>query len=223
MINGSCDGRLEPVDFSFPVALLVFCQGGEICQGFFQARVERFGQQRQDIVTQAIACVGAILVGCVLSPGDGPPAEPILNFGARQFQQRPDQAWFGDRQDARKAGESGAAEDAIQDGFGLIGPGVSGGDALQEAGVQQLPVEPETDAARGLLQVVRQGRDVGAMEIERKSKLFGELANELGVAVRGIAANAVLDMNHAQLQVPARRQFAEGMEQEDGIRAAGDG
>ena len=109
----------------------------------------------------------------------------------------------------------------MQHRFGLIGASVAGGDAIQDARFEQFSVEFDSDAARGLLQVAGQGKNIGVTEMEWESKLFGQFSNELGIRARGFAANTVLDMDHAQLEIPARRKFPERVKQKDGIGPAG--
>ncbi len=84
-------------------------------------------------MAQAVAGVGAILVGLVFAPGDVMLAQPGFDFGAVDFEQRADESFTCHGQNPREAGEPRAAQDPIQHGFGLIGSGVAGGDAVHHA------------------------------------------------------------------------------------------
>src|ERR1700692_4994164 len=87
-------------------------------------------------------------------------------------------------------------------------------------GGENLGEEGLTDLASGLLQVVVDGRNIGLAKMEVEMKLGGEVLDECCVGARLGTANAVVDMDYAQLQVPSGREFEQGMEQEDGIGAA---
>jgi hypothetical protein len=80
-----------------------------------------------------------------------------------------------------------------------------------------------TDVASRLFQVVVDGRNIGLVQMEGQAVAGGEVLDECGVGARGGSANAVLDVDYAQVQVPARCQLAESLEQEDRIGAARDG
>ena len=94
-------------------------------------------------------------------------AEPGFDFGAVDFQQRPDQSFARHRQNAGEPGEPGAAQDPVQHGFGLIGSGVTGGDAVDRARCDQFGVESLPDVARGLFQIAVDGGNVGLAKMER--------------------------------------------------------
>ncbi len=59
--------------------------------------------------------------------------------------------------------------------------------------------------------------------MEWQRELGGQIAHELGVGEGGFASNSMLDVDHAQLEIPAGREFMQRMQQEHGIGAAGHG
>ena len=114
------------------------------------------------------------------------------------FEQRPDQAFARYRQNPRKPGEPRAAQDAVQHGFGLIGASVAGGDAVHRSGCDQLGVKCLADIAGGLFQIAVDGGNVGVAKVERQPEICEPVRDEFGVGQRRRAANAVLDVDHAE-------------------------
>ena len=133
-------------------------------------------------------------------------AQPCFDFAAVDFEQRPDQPFARHRQNPGEASQTRAAQDAIEHRLGLIGSGVAGGDAIHRAGGDQFGVERLPDVPRGFLQVAVDGRNVGLAKMERKAEISGQLRDEFSIGNRRRAANPVLDVDHAELEIPARSQ-----------------
>ena len=142
---------------------------------------------------------------------------------ALDVDQRADDAASRDRPDGGQSGGAAAAQEAKEHGFGLVGAGVSERDPRRESAREVIVEEGEARVARGLLQIARRGGEIEIVERERKIERGGETADKLGVAARGVAAKVVVDVQHAERQVPARCQFEQHVQQADGIGAAGDG
>ncbi len=77
-----------------------------------------------------------------------------------------------------------------------------------------------SDVPRRFFQIAVDGRDVGAVNVERKRERRSQVRDELGVRDGCRAANPMLDVDHAELQIPTRGKLAQGMQQEYRIRAA---
>jgi hypothetical protein len=81
----------------------------------------------------------------------------------------------------------------------------------------------EAGIARGLLQVPECGGEVEIVEGEREIQMGGERTDEPGVGKGGFAAEVVVDVEDVEGQVPAGSEFAEDVEEADGIGAPGHG
>ena len=92
-------------------------------------------QQRQDVVAQAAAAIGAIVVGRIAHDVEGARGQVGLDVGARHGEQRAHQPEVApDRSDAAggchraEAAGAGAADQAIEQRLGLVAGGVADGD-----------------------------------------------------------------------------------------------
>jgi len=174
-------------------------------------------------VPQPIAGVGAILIGCVLAPGDCAGAQPSLDVRSIDFEQRPNDAIAGDRENAAQSRQARAAKRPVEHGLGLIGASVPGGDAIEHAAAQQFPIKVQPDVAGRLLLVILDGGDVGAVKMKRKLEIASDVPHEFGVFDRCGAADTVFDVDDAQRERPIRGELAHGVQQENGIGSARDG
>ncbi len=133
-------------------------------------------------MAQAIAGVGAILVGLVFAPGDARARRSQASISVRSISSSGRTSpSLRHRQNAGEAGEPGAAQDPVEHGFGLIGSGVTGCDAVDRAGCDQFGVESLPDVARRFFQVAVDGWDVGLAKMERKLEGGSQLCDEFGV------------------------------------------
>jgi hypothetical protein len=89
-------------------------------------------------------------------------------------------------------------------------------------------IEKETAAfvARGLFHVfaalARQPGDVYLAETKRQAQSAGQLLHEAGILARLFATQLMIQMEHAETQVPAGSELEQNVQQAHGIRAAGD-
>ena len=86
----------------------------------------------QNVAADAIALKIEICIGGIFAPRDVVGGEPIANVLPAEFEEGTDDALSGGGPDAAEAGSAGAAEDAEEDGFGLIVEGVAGGDGVTD-------------------------------------------------------------------------------------------
>ena len=164
-----------------------------------------------------------LAIGGVFPPGDAALEQELLDLGAVDLDQRPDNALGRDRPNAGQAGGPGAAQETEEDGFGLVGAGVAGGDALDRAARDGFAEEGQPGLARGLLQVVGRLGDGGLAERERQAQPIRQTTHEFGILAGFLAAQAVVQVENAQTEVPAGSEFEQDVEEADGIGAARDG
>lgn len=208
------------LELSIPIGFFVASEVGQVCECLINPRIKAVAQEGQDLVAETVAGVGAVVISCVLAPGEGVGSQPGFNLAAVDFKERADESFARDRQDSGETRESRPAEDAVEDGFGLIVARVTCSDAIDYAGCDQAGIEGQAGVAGGLFEVTVHGGDVGLMEVKRERERGGELGDEFGIGLGSGAANAVINVGDAELEVPARGQFAEGVQKEDGIRSA---
>ena len=93
------------------------------------------------------------------------------------------------------------------------------------AGVQKFQEEPAALVARGLLQVFAavtgESGNIRLTEGAWKTEARGEPFDKTGVLARFLAAQLMIEVQDVQVQVPARGQLEEHVQQAHGIRAAG--
>jgi len=78
-------------------------------------------------------------------------------------------------------------------------------------------------AARFLLQIAVGFLEVRLMQMKKETVFSGQRSDELGVCFGGRGTDSMLDMDDREMQIPARRELMEGVKEEDGIGASGDG
>ncbi len=149
----------------------------------------------------------------------------MLDGGAIDGDQRARETLVRDRSDARQPGRTGAAQETEQHGFGLIGLCVAQGDAVRGARAQMIEKETAAFLARGLFQILtalaRQPRYIRFAEREGQTERGRHLLDKAGILAGLFAAQSMVQMNHAQVKVPARGKLVEYMQKAGGIRAAG--
>jgi hypothetical protein len=170
----------------------------------------------EEFGADAVAEEAGARVRRVFAPGEAVFGEVGADGVARERKERTDEAGAGGGENAAEAGGSGAAQEAEKDGFGLVGGGMAGGDAVDLTGVDPGGEQTEAFAAAVLFEIAGDGL-AGSGE---KREIGGELADEGLVGVGGGAAEAVVDVEDDEGSVVAA---AESVEEEDTIGAAGDG
>ncbi len=129
--------------------------------------------------------------------------------------------------DAGKAFGPGAADEFVEDGFGLVVEGVGGGDGVNGAGAEQLG-EPGIAEGAGCFfkaHAVSAGvvGGVGVPQIEGEAEGVGEGLYEGGVEVGIGGADAVVHVGYAEDETGGWADGVQGPQQSDRVDAAGDG
>ena len=144
-------------------------------------------------------------IGGIFAPGDAALEQELPDLGALHLDQRPDNALGRDRPDAGQPGGPGAAQKTEQDGFGLVRAGVAQCHALDRAGRRwsrgRRPAAPRAPACSRLPARLRRRRSRGA--VERQAQSLRQSAHEFGVLAGFLAAQAVVQVQHAQTRGPS--------------------
>ena len=98
---------------------------------------------------------------------------------------------------------------------------VTGGDAVDLATLDQVVEKGMAGAASFLLQIA--GSELGFVQMEGQSVGGRQRADEIGVLPGSVAANSVLDMHDRDMEIPARSELMQSVQQENGIGASGNG
>ena len=115
-----------------------------------------------------------------------------------------------------------AAQEAKEDGFGLVGARVAERDARRESASEVVAEERIARITGRLLEIARGGGEIEFVETKREFKRGGERTDEFGVGARSVAAQVVIDVHDADGQVPPGGKLEENVEEADGVGAAGD-
>jgi len=204
-------------EFGFPVGFFVTRQGRHVGQGFIQTWIECFAQLGQDVVTHSVARIRKVAICFVSAPGDRTLAQPAFDFGPIGFEQRTNKSFFCYRQDSRKAGQTGASENSIENGLSLIASRVSRCDSMNGSRRHQLSKKCAANIARHFFQIAGHCGKIRFQDMETQSELFGQVSHKLSIVVGCLASDAVIDVNHTQI-----RHLAEGMQQENRVGATRD-
>ena len=161
---------------------------------------------RQEPGPDAVAEEPEVAVGRVLPEREAFGREPGAEVRPGEAEERPDDRARlpgGDRGDAGQSQEPRPAHQAHEDGLGLIGHGVAGGDlgrARRRGGPAQ---EAVAQVASGLLEVEllprRVRTDVGRTRVERQDPAPGEPFDEAGV-LAGFLPQPVVEVGQPDLE-----------------------
>ena len=204
----------------------VFFGAGDFAEAredLVKVRVPVAAKLGEEIVAEAVARVAGIAVGGVLAPGEAFVAEPGFNLRARDAEQGADKAFGGDREDAAEALGSGAAQQAEEDSLGLVGLGVPGGDAVKVILLPHGGEEGAAGVAAAFLEAAGGVAQIGALDGDGQVEAGGQLADEGFVAVRFLAAQAVVQVEDFEIEPEARGDFDEGVEEGGGVGSSADG
>jgi hypothetical protein len=228
--NGDEDGspaladveRSQSIDLALPVR---FFGEGEL--GRVRERPGEFGVPLADelgkqLVADAVAGEIQRRVGGIFAPGNAAVAEEANDLRAFDVDQRADDAMGCNGSDGSQPGGSAAAQEAKENGFGLVGACVAERDARRKSTSQVSAEKGIAGIAGGLLEIARGGREIELVESERKIECGGEGADEFGVAAGSVAAQIVIDVHDAKGQIPPGGEFQEDVEEADRVGAAGD-
>ncbi len=206
----------QAVEFGGPVVFFSAGPFGGSGEGGREGRVQS-GEHRHHFVADSVAQEGGVGVRGVLAPGRTQFAEPGAHGGAGDVEEGTDDTGGGFGKDRGEAGGPGTPEESGEDGFCLVVESVAGGNGGAETFGEALRKPGVALAAGFLFQVScrwRKGCD-GAGE----AKAGGELLHEGGIGVGLLAAKLVVDVEDVADEVG----LVQGVEEENGICAAGDG
>jgi hypothetical protein len=121
----------------------------------------QLGQQR---VPDAIARESWIAIRRVLAPFDSPRSQMSLDFSAADLKKRANETFpprgfslaspkLDDRQDPGQTGDARAAQQAEENGFGLIVEGMASGDVIRHAFFDQAREESPPDLASCIFEI----------------------------------------------------------------------
>jgi hypothetical protein len=213
----------EAVDLALPVGFFGKGKVGGVGEFLGEGRVPFVGELGEELVAYAVAGEIEGGVSGVFAPGDAAIAEEANDLGALDVDERADDAVGSDGTDGSQPGGSAAAKKAKEDGFRLVGAGVSESDAGRLPVREVVAEERIACVAGGLLEIAVDGGELEIAEGEGEIQSCGEGADKLGVGTGGVAAQIVIDVEDAEGQVPAGEEFEEDVEEADGVGAAGDG
>ena len=75
-----------------------------------------------------------------------------------------------------------------------------------------------------LLQIVtglaHRAAHIGLAKVKGQRELFGQRSRETGILARFFTAQLMIQVQNAQMQIPARRQLEQNVQQANGVRAA---
>ena len=182
--------------------------------------VVRIGEEREQLVADAIAEKLRIPVGLVLDPRKPRALELGLEGGPAELDERADDR-PAHRRDSGQAAHARSLDEPHQHGLGLIVGGVSdcdtlGADSRGALLERRVPRRPRR-GFEGALSIDRDRRDVNENAEPR-----AELPDEVGVGGR-VGAQLMVHMQDVKPELPRRGQAQEEMEQRHGVRAARDG
>lgn len=213
------EGGEEAVDFGSPVLLVFERHHSGVGEDGFECRIPVPLKLRDQLGAEAVAGKAGVGVRGVFPPGDAAGTQEMFGVAAGDVKQWANDAFAGDGEDAGEPAPAGAAEEAEEDGFGLIRTGVPGGNTIEQELLARRGEKGKASAARGIFEVARVGWQLDAVAEKGEVSGSGKFAHEGFVGVGFSAAQAMVEMKHGGC--PA--ELGEGFEQGDGIAPAGDG
>ncbi len=120
-------------------------------------------------------------------------------------------------------GRSRAAQEAEEHGLGLVGAGVPHRDAGDSVGRHGLTEKLQPRGAGGLFPIAAGLPERGAADFDGQPERDGERADEFGIFPRLLAAQAVIEVQDGEAQVPRRGERGQQVQQADGISASRNG
>lgn len=202
-------------DLLLPIVFFRRGDGGEADQMTLNGRRE-VAEEGQKLFTHPIAEEARIFVRGILTPLEALLGKEPTDGLSRQAQQRTNEARTGSGEDAAEAGRPRAAEEAEEDGFGLVGGGMTGRDPVNYALRSPLGEEPEPGLTARLLQIPHHSAPLRHMT----GQISSQAPDEGLVGIGRRTAEAVVDVEDDQRTV---MYGTEGVEEEDTVGAAGDG
>ena len=201
--------RLKAVEFGGPVVFFAVGPDGGRGQGFGEGRVEGGLEFGDDGEAEPVALEVRVGVGAVFPPGEAALGEPVPDIGTPQVEERPDNAGIGNGANPAESRSTGTAEEAVEDGFGLVVERVAGGDRERLRGEEGI-----ADSAGFLFDVAFGER--GRWRRNGRREFVGEMADEGFVVVGFEAAEFVVDVEDGGGAI----ELMEDMGERNGIGSA---
>lgn len=230
--------REDAVELALPVELFVAGDLREVAEGVVERGVEG-AKAGEEVVAEAVAGEGGVLVRGVFAPELVEGAEVGFDFGAGGGEEWAEDLFCGlagnvdaeDGVDAAEAFGPGATEELHEDGFGLVVQGVGGEDGVGLAGAEEGGEEGVAEGAGGFFEGFAGGAGVGGdvdvVGMEGDGEGGAEVGDEVEVGVGFGAAEAMVEVGGGEADAEGGGAGldggVEGAEEGDGVGSAGDG
>src|SRR5579883_3537756 len=142
--------RVNSLNFFIPILFFTLQKLRSTRQNGFEVGIELAGERGQDNIPDPVAGEARVGVGGVLAPAEPVGPGPLPDFVAAEREQRAHKSFGRDRADGGEPRGTGASQEAMEDGFGLVAAGVAERDPVEAMGEK----ESATELAGFLLQVV---------------------------------------------------------------------
>jgi hypothetical protein len=216
------DRRGETIDIGFAPTFFLSRDIRGVCQYLANLGIPFARKLGQEQVPDAIARESQVAIRRVLAPFDSPRSQVSLDFGAADLEQRTNKTLPRNREDPRQTGDARTAQQAEENGFGLIVEGMASGDAIRRAILDQAREESPPDLASRIFEISALRHRLRFVPIKREAVSRGDSRDEALVFLRCLPAPFVVDMrDSAKRRTEARRQLAQNFEQADRIRPSG--
>ncbi len=200
-LAGKEDAGQNAGQLTRPPRLLVACNRGHPGQLLGDPRLELL-HLRQQRVAHPVASKGQLLVCAVLAPGLPTRLQVRDDLGAAHLKQRPDNPATLSRDNRRDAAQTFrpcAAQQLHQDRLRLIIQRVGSRDSIDLPRGKQLIETAVAQRARRLFDSAatlrRKRRDIAVLRAQWNVELARQIGDELRIAIRLSAAQAVVHMN----------------------------
>jgi hypothetical protein len=214
----------EAIDIGFAPTFFLSCDIRRVRQYLANVGIPFACQLGQQRVPDAIARESWIAIRRVLAPFDSPRSQMSLDFSAADLEQRTNETLPRHGQDPRQTGDARAAQQAEENGFGLIVESMASGDVIRHALLDQAREESPPDLASYIFEISVLRRRLRFVPIKRETVSRSDLRNEALVFLRRLPAPLMIDMRDSdKRRSEAWRQFPQTFEQADRIRPSGNG
>ena len=212
----------QAIHLALPVDFFTERKVGSVGERLGEGGVPLAHELREQLVAYAVAGEIEGRIGGVFAPGNAAITEEANDLRALDVDQRADHAVGCDGAYGSQPGGARAAQEAKEDGFGLVGACMAERDARRKSASQVVAEKRIPRVAGGLLEIALGGGEIEFVETKREFKRGGERTDELGIGARSVAAQIVIDVHDADRQVPPGGKLEENVEEADGVGAAGD-
>jgi hypothetical protein len=223
-------------EFVVPVVLFAAGDLGEFGKILRHRRIEFVLQQRDQELADSIAGEGVVGVSRVFAPRLVDVVDVLLEFESAEREEWAENltakfavvVFDGDaRVNAGESFEAGSADEAHENGLGLVVEGVCGEDFVDGMSFDEKTVEKSiAEFAGGSFEadVLCGGvlRDFVTVTVKFQVVRAGEVGDELVVGVGFEAAKLVVEMDYREDDAELGAEFQKQAEEGDGIEASGD-